>query len=296
MTEYAGMSNVRIAFYGESTVSGADNDLHIGNIILDRCVAENYTARVCYGDDYDGSIDTPANSFYVEFEDYEVGVNLRSEYRPAIDESDVDSMLVLTLTVDTAARYSYPLVICEGEHYSDDNFNFTAVYGMRNPSRIISTAACDSVVELNLTVNPKLTEHVYDSVLSGDAYLWHGTEIYLQGNYPFDTISTVTGCDSVVVLHLTTYVETALEENSVYNLKLTPNPVEKGQQAYILNSFSPAELGELRLEVYSASGALVYSASSVSEPLVVPGVGTSGLHLVRIITSSGTYISPLVVK
>lgn len=296
MTEYAGMSNVRIAFYGESTVSGADNDLHIGNIILDRCVAENYTAHVCYGDDYDGSIDTPANSFYVEFEDYEVGVNLRSEYRPAIDESDVDSMLVLMLTVDTAARYSYPLVICEGEHYNDDNFNFTAVYGMRNPSRIISTAACDSVVELNLTVNPKLTEHVYDSVLSGDAYLWHGTEIYLQGNYPFDTISTVTGCDSVVVLHLTTYVETALEENSVYNLKLTPNPVEKGQQAYILNSFSPAELSELRLEVYSASGALVYSASSMSEPLVVPGLGTSGLHLVRIITSSGTYISPLVVK
>ncbi len=296
MTEYAGMSNVRIAFYGESTVSGADNDLHIGNIILDRCVAENYTARVCYGDDYDGSIDTPANSFYVEFEDYEVGVNLRSEYRPAIDESDVDSMLVLMLTVDTAARYSYPLVICEGEHYSDDNFNFTAVYGMRNPSRIISTAACDSVVELNLTVNPKLTEHVYDSVLSGDAYLWHGTEIYLQGNYPFDTISTVTGCDSVVVLHLTTYVETALDENSVYNLKLTPNPVEKGQPAYILNSFSPAELSELRLEVYSTSGALVYSASSLSEPLVVPGLVTSGLHLVRIITSSGTYISPLVVK
>ena len=48
MSKYAG-KNIRIAFYGESTVSNADNYFHFGNISLDYGTYTAYNETVCEG-------------------------------------------------------------------------------------------------------------------------------------------------------------------------------------------------------------------------------------------------------
>jgi len=133
-------------------------------------------------------------------------------------------------------------------------------------------------------------------VACGQAYTWHGVDYYTAQNIAFDTVSAVTGCDSITVLHLTVYVPTGMDNVYAEKLMLTPNPVEVGQPVQVLNDFSAAELAEAKIEVFSASGMLLYSAHGAAQPLIIPGMSVSGLHYVRITVADKVYNSPLLVK
>ena len=63
---------------------------------------------------------------------------------------------------------------------------------------------------LHLTINTVVTEDVTASDCY--AYEWNGVTYTKSGNYTFNTTSVVTGCDSIVTLHLTITAETP-EEN-----------------------------------------------------------------------------------
>ena len=296
MSNFAGQANVHIAFYGESTQSGADNDLHIGNVVLERCSSQLFTARVCDGDSYNGAADAIPNPFRIDPVDYVHGMNVFSEYHPAA-QGGVDSMLVLNLMVDTVIYHQYETSICEGEHYQDENFDFIATRNTYEQIlRLSSSVGCDSVVILNVNVNMALYEDIYDEVVQGDAYVWHGQSYYVQGNYRFDTLSVVTGCDSTVVLHLSVVERTDLDNALTHHLQLNPNPVDVGQPALVLNDFSADELMDADIEVFSASGMLLYKQHGASLPLFIPGQSVSGMHYVRISIGKDVYISPLLVK
>ena len=45
---------------------------------------------------------------------------------------------------------------------------------------------------------------LYDTICSGDVYVWNGKKYYYSGSY-VDTLQNVYGCDSIVELHLTVY-------------------------------------------------------------------------------------------
>lgn len=82
-----------------------------------------------------------------------------------------------------------------------------------------SVTGCDSLVMLNLTVNPTYRHEENLVICSGDLpYVWRDTTFYegtLGGTYLFEKQS-VFGCDSVVVLHLT--VNQAKEEQFVVDI------------------------------------------------------------------------------
>ena len=64
---------------------------------------------------------------------------------------------------------------------------------------------CDSIVKLNLTVNPTYDSLIYDTICQGDSYIQNGFVFNSMpaGNY-FDSLflNTIYGCDSIVKLNL----------------------------------------------------------------------------------------------
>lgn len=60
----------------------------------------------------------------------------------------------------------------------------------------------DSIVRLTLITSSVLSRHLYDSACAGAAYTFRGRTVTVPGVYT-DTLTATAGCDSVVVLHLT---------------------------------------------------------------------------------------------
>ena len=297
LTNFAGQV-VRVAFYAESTVSNADNYLHFGNIVIDKCAAVNYQAAICDGDDYDGSQDN--NPFYIPADMYKIGTNVFSDYRPSTGAGDADSMLVLTLIVHEYFSTDLYVTLCEGAHYGPDEngFDFDAEVGMADKRvRYTSSLGCDSLVTLHITVTPKITVHIEDSVARGEAYVWNGAEYYVAGTYEYTTTSEVTGCDSTTVLHLSVYQrEEAIPSVQAQSLLIAPNPVKAGEPIQVLTSFTADELANAHIEIVSATGALVYVQHGADEPFILPGLPISGVYVVRIRIDDAIYISSLLVK
>ena len=90
--------------------------------------------------------------------------------------------------------------ICQGENYNNNNFNLT------NPATgyyrdTIPTISGDSIVTLNLTVNPVYNDTIYAYIPANDSILFGGNYYSTSGIYT-DSLKTVYGCDSVVFLNL----------------------------------------------------------------------------------------------
>ena len=304
LSNFAG-EHVRIAFYGESTVSNADNYFHFGNIVLDKCVAKTYTDHVCSGDDYDGSQAAEPNPFVISADQYKIGLNVFSEFRPSTGAGDVDSMIILNLYVHDYFTTDLYATVCEGSHYGPDEngFEFDAEVGMNDKRKILtSSIGCDSIIILHITVNQAITVHIEDSVEQGKAYEWNGKEYYTEGTYQFTTESEVTGCDSTTVLHLTTYQgegpdpHEGVAEVGAQKLIIAPNPVRKGEPIIVLNDFSAEQLADAKIAIYTASGSLCYAQQGAQKPFIIPAIGVSGIYHVRVVIGDEIFISTLIVQ
>lgn len=304
LSPYIGQT-VRIAFYGESTASNADNDFHFGNIAITYATGKTFAAEICDGDDYVGT--EPGNSFSIASDEYHIGENVYDKYILAPKGSGLpDSILTLRLTVHATHTYEDSVLLCEGEAFADSvhgaYFSFTAQMGMTDRVAFVQNQyGCEDIVKLLVKVNPKQTVHIYDSIAQGDNYQWHG-RVYMSATVAqFDTVSAVTGCDSTVYLHLSVYQkpedpeDQAVENIYAQSLIIAPNPVKAGEPIHILNSFSSEMLAEARIEIFSAAGALVYTQHGAEKPLILPGIPVSGLYTVRIIVGDEIFISSLLV-
>jgi hypothetical protein len=110
-----------------------------------------------------------------------------------------DSVVTLNLTVRPVRTSTINATICSNQTYLFNGINrnttgsyldtFTAVNG------------CDSVVTLNLTVNPTRTGTINTTICSNQVYNFNGVNRNTTGSY-LDTFMAVNGCDSVVTLNL----------------------------------------------------------------------------------------------
>ncbi|MBE6346708.1 MAG: T9SS type A sorting domain-containing protein [Lentimicrobiaceae bacterium] len=121
-----------------------------------------------------------------------------------------DSIVTLNLIVNPSYDFLIIDTICEGYDYMDYNLNIiNPSDGVHNKIQNLSTIyGCDSIVRLNLTVNPSYDITITESICEGDDYTENGFifENKPAGNY-FDTLflNTVLGCDSIVRLNLTVH-------------------------------------------------------------------------------------------
>jgi hypothetical protein len=110
-----------------------------------------------------------------------------------------DSLVTLVLTVNPTYNVSDDRTVCEGElPYVWNGITFTEA-GTQTVT-LQSTAGCDSVVTMTLSVNQSVT--VLVEATACDSYEWNGQSYTASGDYT-QTFTAANGCDSVVTLHLT---------------------------------------------------------------------------------------------
>ena len=127
---------------------------------------------------------------------------------PYVTASGCDSLVTLTLTVNP--RYDITILdtICQGETYDEYGFLLDSLdVGVHYDTLNLATElGCDSIIMLELTVNPRYDITILDTVCQGGTYYEYGFEIdSLVVGVMYDTLSLTTelGCDSIIMLELT---------------------------------------------------------------------------------------------
>ena len=121
-------------------------------------------------------------------------------YVDTVATAGCDSIVTLNLTVNQPSS-SVDVVSACGSYTWINGVTYNA--STNTPSITFTNAAgCDSVVTLNLTINPNY--YVTQTVSSCGSYTWtqNGMTYTQSGNY-IDTTTTAGGCDSIVALSLT---------------------------------------------------------------------------------------------
>lgn len=117
------------------------------------------------------------------------------------DQFGCDSVIITNLTVNPTYAVSVFDTICQGVSYtlpSGNTVNSSGVY----VNSLSTVSGCDSIITTNLFVTPPPVVDVYDTLCSHISYtLPSGIVVSNAGNYT-DTLTTVAGCDSVVITHL----------------------------------------------------------------------------------------------
>ncbi len=111
-----------------------------------------------------------------------------------------DSTVTLDLTVLDTKYSQVDASICDGESYTFDGNDYSTA-GSYTGTWMASDGA-DSVVTLNLTVNPTYSETLYETICEFDSYTFGGQNLTAEGTYT-ENLQTVNGCDSTVTLYLT---------------------------------------------------------------------------------------------
>lgn len=111
-----------------------------------------------------------------------------------------DSVIETTLTVNPVFFTQNTSNICQGDSIFAEGAwqNITGLYY----DTLSSVLGCDSVIELNLTVNPVFFTQNSMNICQGDSIYAEGAWQNTTGLY-YDTLSSVLGCDSVIELNLT---------------------------------------------------------------------------------------------
>lgn len=140
-----------------------------------------------------------------------------------------DSIVAINLSVGEFYRTYINASICEGETYTENGFNMN--FAGSDTIVLVATNNCDSLVILNLSLNPIFEITITDSITEGFAYNLHGFDIPVQnepGTYNFDLNNqTIFGCDSITHLQLivkSQSVDTTPEPGGDFSFNIYPIP------------------------------------------------------------------------
>jgi gliding motility-associated-like protein len=113
--------------------------------------------------------------------------------------SGCDSIVTINLRVNEAKTTRLNRQICEGEVFDFNGLTLdsTGIYTASLPT----TDGCDSIVILDLQVNPVYEQEMEAMICVGQIYAFNGQTLNESGQYTA-SLKTKTGCDSIVVLNL----------------------------------------------------------------------------------------------
>ncbi|HHT04065.1 MAG TPA: leucine-rich repeat domain-containing protein, partial [Bacteroidales bacterium] len=110
-----------------------------------------------------------------------------------------DSIITLSLKVNPTQTTSFKATICQGKTYNLNGFNErkTGLY----TQELKTNKGCDSIVNLNLIVNPTYNDSIYKIICQRETYNLNGFNERTDGFYT-QNLQTINGCDSIVNLIL----------------------------------------------------------------------------------------------
>ena len=166
------------------------------------------------------------------------------------NDGNTDNPREFTLTKDTVFTALFEALnfdtvlsatICEGQVYTDNGFNVSeaGVYTLN----LQTVNGCDSIVTLNLNVNPVYNTDLFASICEGEVYNENGFNVNEAGVYS-RTLQAVNGCDSVVNL--------TLSVNPIFNTNLSAFICEG--ETYAENNFNVSEAGVYTQTLTSVNG------------------------------------------
>ncbi len=155
-------------------------------------------------------------------------------------------------TVYWYAEFNDVSPIGTGSSFTISGLTSDAVYY----AEAVDECPSNNRVAENVTINPTYTDTTIASVNEGEAYTWNANDYSETGIY-FDSLTTVEGCDSILVLNLTSISTTSGIENIDISseIKVFPNPVTDNLNIALENACD-----EVTVKLTSISGQTVYSA------------------------------------
>jgi hypothetical protein len=198
-----------------------------------------------------------------------------------------DSIITLVLTVTPAPVYTYYDSLCSGSTY---NFNGTPLTTAGTYRDTVATGSgCDSIVILHLSVKQSSSGNINAAICQGATYHFNGMALTTTGVYS-DTLTTHSGCDSIIYLHLTVNQPT-------FN---TINASLCGTRTYTFNGRSISSAGTYTDTLQNAAGCdstitLNLTATSTVTYAYSATICQGGLYNFngRIITSPGSYFDTI---
>lgn len=167
------------------TINGCDSVVNINlsvNDVYDTLILDTICSSEVYAK-YGFNIDT--EGYYSD--------TLKNRY-------GCDSIINLLLVVNDTYEKIYIESICTGDTFTRYGFNETeSGFYTHN---LKSVNGCDSIVHLNLKVSDAVYKNIYDTICFGEKYSQYGFVAEQSGIYT-DSLQTLSGCDSIVILYLT---------------------------------------------------------------------------------------------
>ncbi|MBX2844720.1 MAG: hypothetical protein KTR13_00790, partial [Saprospiraceae bacterium] len=260
-----------------STQAGCDSLL-----TYNLTVNENYflevEATICDDENFtlpDGSIVTDPGVYTVSF----------------LSERNCDSTIQTTLTVNPTHLVVEDVIICDDDTYTLPDgqvVNGSGVY----ITNLISSLGCDSVVRTNLTVNATFFEQVDVEICDNETYeLPDGTTVTAGGTYPV-TLSSVSGCDSVIETRLTVQptfnntVQAEICDNETYTLP-------DGAQVNAPGSYTSSLITTFGCDSIITTQLTVQPTFFLEEDIAICNGDTYTLPDGRVVNATGSYTSDL---
>lgn len=184
--------------------------------------------------------------------------------------------------------------ICDGEVYNKGVFGGLTKPG-DYPSMQKTVYGCDSIVTLHLLVATPTAEQTYelqDSIAVNNLpYVLNDEEILPVGTEVGVYTRTINLNCGEATLVITVGYPQSINNTFVNSLAVMPNPAQVGEPIRILGTFDDATV-----EVTSATGALVYTAQNLINPITIPGMPVAGVYLIRLRENGRIYQAKLMVK
>ena len=152
-----------------------------------------------------------------------------------------DSVIVLTLSVNPVASTPLSATICNNETYDFHGRDLTQAGTYSDTLQTIN--GCDSVIVLTLSINPVASTPLSATICNNETYDFHGRNLTQAGTYS-DTLQTINGCDSVIVL--------TLSVNPVYHDTINAEICEGS--VYTENGFNVNEAGTYTQTLQTING------------------------------------------
>lgn len=189
------------------------------------------------------------------------GLNLSTSgtyYDTLISSTGCDSIITLTLTVNSSPATSVSDTICQNQPYTfgGHSLSMTGTYF----DTLTSSHGCDSIITLSLTVNPISASNISSSICPGSGYTL-GTHTYITTGTYLDTLTSTLGCDSIITLHLTLLADTVtayftLQPSSTPHVWYVVNQCTGTDLSYIWNwgDSTANSTGDTPSHVYATAG------------------------------------------
>lgn len=176
-------------------VNGKPNDgrehCYLEPVVFSPHIDGDYTSLLWKFGDGQTSSEATVTHTYAAPGDYQVQLVVTSG-------AEKDTSLTILHLIDEI-RDTINVVICHGESYTFNGKKYDAsgIY----TANLKSIGGCDSIVVLNLTVQPVFKTEETATVPQGMSYRWHWKWYKEKGDYT-DTLTSRNGCDSITILHL----------------------------------------------------------------------------------------------